>query len=119
MDQPETVTNHRWDGSCPMLQLLDVELGLLGRGHQHRARRVEQCWLFHGEYSAEAQSKMYTQNLERVLFLSAALMYTQYENVKTETVKTHLLSGSASTSSSALQVALESLSEWSSLCLSP
>lgn len=30
INQPETVTNHGWDGSCPILQLLDVELGLLG-----------------------------------------------------------------------------------------
>lgn len=57
MDKPETVTHHRWDGSCLLLHLLDVELGLLGWRHQHRALRVEHRRLFHGEHSAEAQSK--------------------------------------------------------------
>lgn len=52
-DRPETVTNHGWDGSRPLVQLLDVEMGLLGGGHQHRARRVEQGRLLHGEYPAE------------------------------------------------------------------
>lgn len=63
MDQPDMVTNHRWDGSCPMLQLLDVELGLLGRGHQHWAWRAEQRRLIHYEYSAEAQRQMSTTNM--------------------------------------------------------
>lgn len=96
----KTLTHHGWDVSRPLVQLLDVELALLRRGHQHWTWRVEQRRLVHGEYPAEEWEKMLTARTSRSLELP-----------QRQQVKTNLLSGSASTSSSALQVALESLSE--------
>lgn len=106
------LTNHGWDGSCSLLQLLDVKWDLLGWGHQHRALRGEQCQLFHREYSTRQNRQGFVSKPPYVT--------TTWDHENSDYAKTHLCpSGSASTSSSALQVALESLSELRSFCLSP
>lgn len=52
-------TNHGWDGGCPVLHLLDAELGLLRRRHQHRPLGAYQRF-FHGVHSAEMAKQCIT-----------------------------------------------------------